>query len=134
MPSSAQITRSPPPPLSFLCWVCVLLVGGFTYFLGLVGSPGNYDKAGGPFGPGWATTIAPLDVHGAAGRIPGLGASIAAKKIAEYRESGSIRAGGRVRAKIPSGVPGWSLTPGTRPGPEARPAAQPGPRASHSGG
>src|SRR5207245_3726869 len=61
----------------------------------------NYEKAARSV-RGWADDIGQLDVK-ALRAIPGVGASIAAK-IAEYRETGSIRALDELRAKIPAGV------------------------------
>src|SRR6267154_704187 len=66
----------------------------------------NYEKAARSV-RGWGDDIGQLDVK-ALRAIPGVGASIAAK-IAEYRETGSIRALDELRAKIPSGV--LELTP-----------------------
>ena len=72
----------------------------------------NYDKAARSV-RGWADDIGQLDVT-ALRAIPGVGASIAAK-IAEYRESGSIRALDELRAKIPQGVLELTRVPGLGP-------------------
>ena len=72
----------------------------------------NYDKAARSV-RGWADDIGQLDVT-ALRAIPGVGASIAAK-IAEYRESGSIRALDELRAKIPPGVLELTRVPGLGP-------------------
>jgi DNA polymerase (family X) len=72
----------------------------------------NYEKAARSV-RGWADDIGPLDVT-ALRAIPGVGASIAAK-IAEYRESGSIRALDELRAKIPPGVLELTRVPGLGP-------------------
>ncbi len=69
----------------------------------------NYEKAARSV-RGWGDDIGPLDVK-ALRAIPGVGASIAAK-IAEYRETGSIRALDELRAKIPSGVLELTRVPG----------------------
>ena len=63
----------------------------------------NYEKAARSV-RGWADDIGPLGVKELRA-IPGVGASIAAK-IAEYRQTGSIRALEDLRAKIPPGS--WS--------------------------
>ena len=63
----------------------------------------NYEKAARSV-RGWGDDIGQLDAT-ALRAIPGVGASIAAK-IAEYRESGSIRALDQLRAKIPPGHAG----------------------------
>ena len=76
--------------------------------------PGQELREGGPFGPAAGpTTSAQLDVK-ALRAIPGVGASIAAK-IAEYRETGSIRALDELRAKIPPGVLELTRVPGLGP-------------------
>jgi DNA polymerase (family X) len=72
----------------------------------------NYEKAARSV-RGWADDIGQLDVK-ALRSIPGVGASIAAK-IAEYRETGSIRALDELRAKIPSGVLELTRVPGLGP-------------------
>ena len=72
----------------------------------------NYEKAARSV-RGWADDIGQLDVK-ALRAIPGVGASIAAK-IAEYRDTGSIRALDELRAKIPSGVLELTRVPGLGP-------------------
>jgi DNA polymerase (family 10) len=72
----------------------------------------NYEKAARSV-RGWPDDIGQLDVT-ALRAIPGVGASIAAK-IAEYRESGSIRALDELRAKIPPGVLELTRVPGLGP-------------------
>jgi len=72
----------------------------------------NYEKAARSV-RGWADDIGQLDVA-ALRAIPGVGASIAAK-IAEYRQSGSIRALDELRAKIPPGVLELTRVPGLGP-------------------
>src|SRR6476619_127358 len=72
----------------------------------------NYEKAARSV-RGWADDIGQLDVTGLRA-IPGVGASIAAK-IAEYRETGSIRALDELRAKIPAGVLELTRVPGLGP-------------------
>src|SRR5580704_15652601 len=72
----------------------------------------NYEKAARSV-RGWGDDIGPLDAR-ALRAIPGVGASIAAK-IAEYRESGSIRALDELRAKIPAGVLELTRVPGLGP-------------------
>jgi DNA polymerase (family X) len=72
----------------------------------------NYEKAARSV-RGWADDISPLDVK-ALRAIPGVGASIAAK-IAEYRDTGSIRALEELRAKIPPGVLELTRVPGLGP-------------------
>jgi len=72
----------------------------------------NYEKAARSV-RGWGDDIGQLDVK-ALRAIPGVGASIAAK-IAEYRETGSIRALDELRAKIPSGVLELTRVPGLGP-------------------
>ena len=72
----------------------------------------NYEKAARSV-RGWADDIGQLDVK-ALRAIPGVGASIAAK-IAEYRETGSIRALDELRAKIPPGVLELTRVPGLGP-------------------
>jgi DNA polymerase (family 10) len=72
----------------------------------------NYEKAARSV-RGWADDIGQLDVK-ALRAIPGVGASIAAK-IAEYRETGSIRALDELRATIPSGVLELTRVPGLGP-------------------
>jgi DNA polymerase (family X) len=72
----------------------------------------NYEKAARSV-RGWADDIGQLDVK-ALRAIPGVGASIAAK-IAEYRQTGSIRALDELRAKIPPGVLELTRVPGLGP-------------------
>jgi DNA polymerase (family X) len=72
----------------------------------------NYEKAARSV-RGWADDISQLDVK-ALRAIPGVGASIAAK-IAEYRDTGSIRALEELRAKIPPGVLELTRVPGLGP-------------------
>ncbi|HYX60081.1 MAG TPA: DNA polymerase/3'-5' exonuclease PolX [Streptosporangiaceae bacterium] len=72
----------------------------------------NYEKAARSV-RGWGDDIGQLDVT-ALRAIPGVGASIAAK-IAEYRESGRIRALDELRAKIPPGVLELTRVPGLGP-------------------
>jgi DNA polymerase (family 10) len=72
----------------------------------------NYEKAARSV-RGWGEDIGQLDAT-ALRAIPGVGASIAAK-IAEYRESGSIRALDELRAKIPPGVLELTRVPGLGP-------------------
>ena len=72
----------------------------------------NYEKAARSV-RGWGDDIGQFDVT-ALRAIPGVGASIAAK-IAEYRESGSIRALDELRAKIPPGVLELTRVPGLGP-------------------
>ena len=72
----------------------------------------NYEKAARSV-RGWADDISQLDVK-ALRAIPGVGASIAAK-IAEYRQTGSIRALEELRAKIPPGVLELTRVPGLGP-------------------
>src|ERR1700750_1867227 len=72
----------------------------------------NYEKAARSV-RGWGDDIGPLDATALRG-IPGGGASIAAK-IAEYRQSGSIRALDELRAKIPPGVLELTRVPGLGP-------------------
>jgi DNA polymerase (family 10) len=72
----------------------------------------NYEKAARSV-RGWADDIGQFDAK-ALRAIPGVGASIAAK-IAEYRETGSIRALDELRAKIPSGVLELTRVPGLGP-------------------
>jgi DNA polymerase (family X) len=72
----------------------------------------NYEKAARSV-RGWGDDIGQLDAT-ALRAIPGVGASIAAK-IAEYRESGSIRALDELRAKIPPGVLELTRVPGLGP-------------------
>ncbi|HLI42065.1 MAG TPA: DNA polymerase/3'-5' exonuclease PolX [Streptosporangiaceae bacterium] len=62
---------------------------------------------------GWADDISRLDAAGLRA-IPGVGASIAAK-IAEYRDTGSIKALDALRAKIPPGVREMTKVPGLGP-------------------
>ena len=72
----------------------------------------NYEKAARSV-RGWADDISQLDVK-ALRAIPGVGTSIAAK-IAEYRDTGSIRALEELRAKIPPGVLELTRVPGLGP-------------------
>ena len=72
----------------------------------------NYEKAARSV-RGWGDDVGQLDVT-ALRAIPGVGASIAAK-IAEYRQSGSIRALDELRAKIPPGVLELTRVPGLGP-------------------
>ena len=72
----------------------------------------NYEKAARSV-RGWGDDISQLDVK-ALRAIPGVGASIAAK-IAEYRQTGSIRALEELRAKIPAGVLELTRVPGLGP-------------------
>src|ERR1700749_158382 len=72
----------------------------------------NYEKAARSV-RGWGDDIGQLDAT-ALRAIPGVGASIAAK-IAEYHESGSIRALDELRAKIPPGVLELTRVPGLGP-------------------
>jgi DNA polymerase (family X) len=72
----------------------------------------NYEKAARSV-RGWAGDISQLDVKELR-VIPGVGASIAAK-IAEYRQTGSIRALEELRAKIPPGVLELTRVPGLGP-------------------
>src|SRR5215467_12240027 len=72
----------------------------------------NYEKAARSV-RGWGDDIGQLDAT-ALRAIPGVSASIAAK-IAEYRDSGSIRALDDLRAKIPPGVLELTRVPGLGP-------------------
>ena len=72
----------------------------------------NYEKAARSV-RGWGGDISQLDVKELRA-IPGVGASIAAK-IAEYRQTGSIRALEELRAKIPPGVLELTRVPGLGP-------------------
>ncbi|HYB47215.1 MAG TPA: helix-hairpin-helix domain-containing protein, partial [Streptosporangiaceae bacterium] len=72
----------------------------------------NYEKAARSV-RGWGEDIGPLDVK-ALRAIPAVGASIAAK-IAEYRDTGSIKALDELRAKIPPGVLELTRVPGLGP-------------------
>jgi DNA polymerase (family 10) len=72
----------------------------------------NYEKAARSV-RGWADDISQLDATGLR-TIPGVGASIAAK-IAEYRETGRIKALDELRAKIPPGVLELTRVPGLGP-------------------
>jgi len=72
----------------------------------------NYTKAARSVG-GWADDISVLDAK-ALREIPGVGASIAAK-IAEYRETGAIKALDELRATIPPGVLELTRVPGLGP-------------------
>jgi DNA polymerase (family 10) len=72
----------------------------------------NYEKAARSI-RGWPHDVGQLDLK-ALRAIPGVGASIAAK-IAEYRETGGIRALDELRAKIPPGVLELTRVPGLGP-------------------
>jgi DNA polymerase (family 10) len=72
----------------------------------------NYEKAARSI-RGWPHDVGQLDLK-ALRAIPGVGASIAAK-IAEYRETGNIRALDELRAKIPPGVLELTRVPGLGP-------------------
>jgi DNA polymerase (family X) len=72
----------------------------------------NYEKAARSV-RGWADDISQLDAKGLRA-IPGVGASIAAK-IAEYRDTGSIKALDELRAQIPPGVREMTRVPGLGP-------------------
>jgi DNA polymerase (family 10) len=72
----------------------------------------NYEKAARSV-RGWGDDIEPLDGK-ALREIPGVGASIAAK-IAEYRDTGAIRALEELRARIPPGVLELTRVPGLGP-------------------
>jgi DNA polymerase (family 10) len=72
----------------------------------------NYEKAARSV-RGWGDDIGPLDGK-ALRAIPGVGASIAAK-IAEYRDTGTIRALEELRARIPPGVLELTRVPGLGP-------------------
>ncbi len=72
----------------------------------------NYEKAARSV-RGWADDASRLDVK-ALRAIPGVGASIAAK-IAEYRDTGAIRALDELRTKIPPGVLELTRVPGLGP-------------------
>jgi DNA polymerase/3'-5' exonuclease PolX len=72
----------------------------------------NYEKTARSV-RGWADDISQLDTTGLR-TIPGVGASIAAK-IAEYRETGRIKALDELRAKIPPGVLELTRVPGLGP-------------------
>jgi DNA polymerase (family 10) len=72
----------------------------------------NYTKAARSVG-GWADDISVLDAR-ALREIPGVGASIAAK-IAEYRETGAIKALDELRVTIPPGVLELTRVPGLGP-------------------
>ena len=72
----------------------------------------NYEKAARSV-RGWGDDIGPLDGK-ALRAIPGVGASIAAK-IAEYRDTGTIRALEELRAQIPPGVLELTRVPGLGP-------------------
>jgi DNA polymerase (family X) len=72
----------------------------------------NYEKAARSI-RGWPHDVGQLDLKALRG-IPGVGASIAAK-IAEYRETGGIRALDELRAKIPPGVLELTRVPGLGP-------------------
>jgi DNA polymerase (family 10) len=72
----------------------------------------NYERAARSI-RGWPHDVSRLDLK-ALRAIPGVGASIAAK-IAEYRETGAIKALDELRAKIPSGVLELTRIPGLGP-------------------
>ncbi len=72
----------------------------------------NYEKAARSV-RGWGDDIGQLDAR-ALRAIPGVGASIAAK-IAEYRDTGSIKALDELRAQIPPGVLELTRVPGLGP-------------------
>ena len=72
----------------------------------------NYEKAARSV-RGWGDDIARLDANGLRA-IAGVGASIAAK-IAEYRDTGRIKALDELRAKIPPGVLELTRVPGLGP-------------------
>ncbi len=72
----------------------------------------NYEKAARSV-RGWGDDIGQLDAK-ALRAIPGVGASIAAK-IAEYRDTGSIKALDELRAQIPPGVLELTRVPGLGP-------------------
>jgi DNA polymerase (family 10) len=72
----------------------------------------NYEKAARSI-RGWPHDVGQLDLKALRG-IPGVGASIAAK-IAEYRETGGIKALDELRAKIPPGVLELTRVPGLGP-------------------
>ena len=72
----------------------------------------NYEKAARSV-RGWGEDIGQLDAR-ALRAIPGVGASIAAK-IAEYRDTGSIKALDELRAQIPPGVLELTRVPGLGP-------------------
>ncbi len=72
----------------------------------------NYERAARSV-RGWPDDISQLDANGLRA-IPGVGASIAAK-IAEYRDTGSIKALDVLRAKIPAGVREMTRVPGLGP-------------------
>src|SRR6201989_1986574 len=76
---------------------------------GVVFRARNYEKAARSV-RGWGDDIGQLDAT-ALRAIPGVGASIAAK-IAEYRESGSIRALAELLATITPGALGLTRVPG----------------------
>jgi DNA polymerase (family 10) len=72
----------------------------------------NYEKAARSV-RGWGDDIGQLDAK-ALRAIPGVGASIAAK-IAEYRDTGAIKALDELRAQIPPGVLELTRVPGLGP-------------------
>jgi len=72
----------------------------------------NYEKAARSV-RGWPHDVGQLDLKALRG-IPGVGASIAAK-IAEYRQTGGIKALDELRAKIPPGVLELTRVPGLGP-------------------
>src|SRR5579859_544100 len=72
----------------------------------------NYEKAARSV-RGWGDDISRLDAKGLQA-IPGVGASIAAK-IAEFGQTGSIRALDELRARIPAGVLELTRVPGLGP-------------------
>ena len=72
----------------------------------------NYEKAARSI-RGWPEDIGQLDLKGLRA-IPGVGASIAAK-IAEFNQTGAIKALDELRAKIPAGVLELTRVPGLGP-------------------
>jgi DNA polymerase (family X) len=72
----------------------------------------NYSKAARSV-RGWADDVGQLDLR-ALRAIPGVGASIAAN-IAEYCDTGRIKALGELRARIPPGALELSRVPGLGP-------------------
>ena len=72
----------------------------------------NYEKAARSI-RGWPEDIGQLDLK-ALRAIPGVGASIAAK-IAEFNQTGAIKALDELRAKIPAGVLELTRVPGLGP-------------------
>jgi DNA polymerase (family X) len=72
----------------------------------------NYEKAARSI-RGWPDDVGQLDLK-ALRAIPGVGASIAAK-IAEFSQTGAIKALDELRAKIPAGVLELTRVPGLGP-------------------